>query len=172
MITDFFGDPAGCLAQFFSQLRAHRRRGTLFDQLLVSPLHGTVSFRQVDDFSLFVARIWNLHMSRFFKIFFQINVPVPKSKFCLIRSEMNHFDQSLFMSHNPHSLSAAPARSFYDQRVADLARQFLAVGIFPETLSSEPGMSSTPAPFAIFFASILSPIFAIASLEGPIKLKP
>ena len=163
---------AASRADLGALLGVERRRGRLLHHLLMAALQRAVALAQMHDVAVPVGQDLDLDMARDGRGISPYrprrcrNAPSPRcgrgSPAC---------GSSARRVGDLHALAAAAGRRLDQHRKADLRRP----GRAPPhrfTAPSEPGTTGMPSDFAVSFACTLSPITAMCSGRGPMKVKP
>src|SRR5665213_1130154 len=95
-------------------------RGFL-DDLLVPALHGTVALAQADDVAIVIAQYLELDVPRAFEEFLHVHRVVAEGRHGLGLGDRDRAQQRAFGVHHAHAATAAAARGFDDDRIADIA---------------------------------------------------
>src|SRR5690625_3950150 len=104
------------------QLFVDRRRGRLFQKLLVPPLDRALAFAEVDHVALAVAQQLALDVAGLLDELLEIDVAVAEGRLGLLARAVELPREFVFRLHHAHSAAAATGRCLDHDRVADLCR--------------------------------------------------
>ena len=100
----------------------NRHAGSLFDQLLMSPLDGTLPLSQDHHVPVRVCKNLKLHMFRVYYELLYINPAVSEGNLGLLNGYGELLPELLLVEHYPYTPSSSPCRGLQDHRVAYLPR--------------------------------------------------
>ena len=100
--------------------RGERRRGRLFDDLLVAALDGTFPLQEVDHVSLPVGQDLEFDMAGLLEILLQVDIAVSEGAPGFACGREGGLPEFTRGPHDPHPLPAAAGRGLDDDRIADL----------------------------------------------------
>jgi len=121
LIADLFADTDGGIAHLFAQGLGHLGAGALFDDLLVTPLHGAVALAEMDNIAESIRDDLKLDVMRLFDQLFHVHGAVAKALEGLQRSGLEAGDQSRFIEHGAHATTTTAGARLDDDGITDLA---------------------------------------------------
>ena len=116
-----------CVAKFVANVRRKIRRRRDLDDFLMAALHGAVALVQMQQVAVRVAENLHFEMARARQIFFEEAARIAKRRLCFALRFFERGGELRFVAHDAHAASAAAERGFYDDRIADLFRDALAL---------------------------------------------
>ena len=108
----------------FPQFGSDENRRSLFHDFLVTALHGTFAFAQMNDISMLVTKNLELDVMRLFNELLQINRVVAKGRQRFALGSGISFFHFFDTVDEAHTLSTTAHRSFQHHRVSDLIAKF------------------------------------------------
>src|SRR3990172_11318138 len=119
-VAGLFPQPHGCDAHCTSCSIIDDRRRRFLDNLLVSPLDGSIPLTHILHIPVMVGEYLNLNMMGIFDIFLYVDPLVGKSLFCFRLGHLIGLSKLRFTADNPHSLSPSSSGSLQKDRKSNL----------------------------------------------------
>ena len=121
-VADIYTGFGATLADEAAKFRGDTRRWRFFNNFLVATLHGAVTFSQIDGVALAVRQHLNFDVTRVFQVFLHVNHIVTEGGFSFRFRHGDGLRQFSIAAHYAHTTTAAAARRFDDNRIADAFR--------------------------------------------------
>ena len=109
-----FGSFNSRFTHFFTQFICHEWRRCFLNQLLMSSLNRTISFRHVTGGSVLITGNLNFNMAWFFNVFLHVNSIVSESCSSLLARRIPCMFDIFFFPDDSHSFTTTTGSSFHD----------------------------------------------------------
>ena len=114
----------GSIGQFTTNTSIQVDRRGHFHNFLMTALHGTIPFMQVQNVPVLIAQNLNFHMACATDIAFHKATAIPKSSACFTAGFVKLTSKVFRLFYNPHAPATTAEGSLNDQRKANAGRQF------------------------------------------------
>ena len=156
------GQTYGRLTHAFAHLGGQMRRRRLLDELLVTPLQGTIALEQVDYVTVAVGEDLHLDVARLLDVLFEVDAAVLEGVLGLLTGLLEAGLKTDVVAGHAHAAAAAAGRRLDQHRVADAVRQSQGLGI-----AGNQALTAGHHRHAILLGQFASLVFVAQQFHGP-----